>query len=78
MLDAHAAVLSVSGVQAAISLQTTTPTAGQAVSLTSASTLNPGQSIATYDWTILNAGTSGATITSAANADSVVVSPTRT
>jgi serine protease len=76
MLDAHAAVLSVSGVQAAISLQTTTPTAGQAVSLTSASALNPGQSIATYAWTILNAGTSGATITSAANADSVVVSPT--
>jgi len=76
MLDAHAAVLSVSGVQAAISLQTTTPTAGEAVSLTSASTLTAGQSIASYDWTILNAGTSGATITSATNADSVVVSPT--
>jgi len=76
MLDAHAAVLSVSGVQAAISLQTTTPTAGQAVSLTSASTLNAGQSIAAYAWTILNAGTTGATITSATNADSVVVSPT--
>jgi serine protease len=75
MLDAHAAVLSVSGVQAAISLQTTTPTAGEAVSLTSASTLTAAQSIATYDWTILNAGTTGATITSAANADSVVVSP---
>jgi len=75
MLDAHAAVLSVSGVQASIALQTTTPTAGQAVSLASASTLTAGQSIASYDWTILNAGTTGATITSAANADSVVVSP---
>jgi serine protease len=78
MLDAHAAVLSVSGVQASISLQTTTPTAGQAVSLTSNSPLNPGQTIASYAWTILNAGTSGATITSATNADSVVVSPTAT
>ena len=76
MLDAHAAVLSVSGVQAGISLQTTTPTAGQAVALISASTLTAGQSITAYDWTILNAGTTGATITSAANAESVVVSPT--
>ena len=76
MLDAQAAVLAVSGVQASISLQTTTPTAGQAVALVSNSALNPGQSIATYAWTILNAGTSGATITSATNADSVVVSPT--
>jgi serine protease len=76
MLDAHAAVLAVSGVQASISLQTTTPTAGQDVSLTSNSALNPGQSIASYAWTILNAGTTGATITSAANADTVVVAPT--
>lgn len=75
MLDAHAAVLSVSGVQASISLTTTTPTAGQDVSLTSSATLSAGQSIASYDWTILNAGTTGATITSASNADSVVVSP---
>ncbi len=75
MLDAHAAVLSVSGVQASISLTTTTPTAGQAVTLTSNSVLGPGQTIATYAWTILNAGVTGATITSAANADSVVVSP---
>ncbi|MEO5844880.1 MAG: S8 family peptidase [Caldimonas sp.] len=76
MLDAYAAVLAVSGVQASISLTTTTPTAGQAVSLTSSSVIGAGQSIATYAWTILNAGITGATITSAANADSVVVSPT--
>ena len=76
MLDVHAAVLSVSGVQASIALTTTTPTAGQDVSLTSSATLGAGQSIASYDWTILNAGTTGATITSASNADSVVVSPT--
>jgi serine protease len=76
MLDARAAVQAVSGVQASISLTTTTPTAGQAVSLTSSSVVNAGQSIASYAWTILNAGTTGAAITSAANAQSVVVSPT--
>ena len=76
LLDAHAAVLSVSGVQASISLTTTTPTANQDVGLASNSTLNAGQSIASYDWTILNAGTSGATITSATNTDTVVVRPT--
>jgi serine protease len=76
MLDAHAAVQAVSGVQASISLTTTTPTAGQAVSLTSSSTVNAGQSIVSYAWTILNAGTSGATITGAANGASVVVTPT--
>ena len=51
MLDARAAVQAVSGVQASISLTTTTPTAGQAVSLTSNSVLNAGQSIASYAWT---------------------------
>ncbi len=76
MLDARAAVLAANGVQASISLTTTTPTANQDVGLTSNSTLNPGQSIASYAWTILNAGNSGATITSAANTDSVVVRPT--
>src|SRR6185369_6793607 len=76
MLDAHAAVMSVSGVLASISLTTTTPTAKQDVGLTSNSLPVPGRSIVTYAWTILNAGTTGATITSAAHADSVVVSPT--
>jgi len=76
MLDAHAAVLSVSGVQASISLTTTTPTANQDVALTSDSPVNPGQSIVSYLWTILNAGTSGATITGANNGAAVVVRPT--
>jgi len=76
MLDVAAAVQSVNGVQASISLTTTTPTANQAVALTSNSALNAGQSIATYSWTILNAGTSGATITGAKDGASVVVTPT--
>ncbi|HSC62507.1 MAG TPA: S8 family serine peptidase [Caldimonas sp.] len=76
MLDAHAAVVAVSGVQASISLTTTTPTANQDVALTSNSPLNPGQSIASYAWTILNAGTSGAAIIGANDGASVVVRPT--
>jgi serine protease len=76
MLDAHAAVQAVSGVQASIALTTTTPTAGQDVALMSSSTVGAGQSIVTYAWTILNAGTTAATITSATDASAVVVRPT--
>jgi serine protease len=77
MLDAHAAVLSAAGVQAAISLATTTPTATQAVALTSSSLLGPGRSIVSYQWSILNAGTTGATITGANDGASVVVTPAK-
>jgi serine protease len=75
MLDAHAALLAVNGVQAAIALTTTTPTAGQSVALMSSSVESAGHTVASYAWTILNAGTSGAVITSAANAASVAVTP---
>jgi serine protease len=75
MLDARAAVVA-SGLQADISLTTTTPTANQAVALTSTSTVGPGRTIATYQWSILNAGTTAATITGATDGTSVVVTPT--
>ena len=71
MLDARAAV----AVQAAISLTTTTPTAGQDVALTSSSVLGIGQS-ATYLWTLVSAGTTGAAITSVTNDAAVVLHPT--
>ncbi len=73
MLDAHAALLAVNGVQAAISLTTTTPTVNQAISLTSSSVESAGHTIVSYAWTILNAGSSNAAITSAINAPSVTV-----
>ncbi len=76
MLDAHAALLAVNGVQAAISLTTTTPTTDQAISLTSSSAESAGHTIVSYAWTILNAGSSNAAITSAANAASVTVTAT--
>jgi serine protease len=75
MLDARAAVAA-AGLQANISLTTTTPTANQAVNLTSTSVAGPGRTIATTQWSILNAGTTGATITGANNGASVVVTPT--
>jgi len=76
ILDAHAAVASAAGVQPAISLTTTTPTANQAVALQSTSILGPGRTIAAYQWSILNAGTTGAAITGANDGASVVVTPT--
>ncbi|MBV9891937.1 MAG: S8 family serine peptidase [Rhizobacter sp.] len=76
MLDAHAAVAAAAGVQAGISLTTTTPTANQAVVLTSTSVVGPGRTIASYQWSILNAGTTGATITGASNGATVTVTPT--
>jgi serine protease len=76
MLDARAAVASAAGVQAAISLTTTTPTANQAVVLSSTSVVAAGRTIASYQWTILNAGTTGATITGASDGSAVTVTPT--
>ena len=76
MLDTRAAVLSAAGVQAVISLSTTTPTAGQAVTLSSTSLAGAGRTIVSTQWTILNAGTTGATITGANNGTTVVVTPT--
>ena len=59
-----------------LAVEETTPTAAQAVALTSDTVVGAGQSIVSYAWTILNAGTTGATITGANNGASVVVTPT--
>ena len=76
MLDANAAVLLALGAQARITDSTTSPTAGQAVALSSSSIAGTGQTIASYQWTITSAGTTGATISGAATASSVSVLPT--
>jgi serine protease len=76
MLDARAAVAAAAGVQAAISLTTTTPTANQPVVLSSASVLSSGRTVASYQWTILDAGTTGATIIGANDGSTVSVAPT--
>jgi hypothetical protein len=75
MLDARGAVAAAASVQAAISLTTTTPTANQAVVLSSASVLGPGRTVASYQWAILDAGATGATITGANDGSSVTVTP---
>ena len=76
MLDANAAVLLALGAQARITDSTTSPTAGQAVALTSSSIAGTGQTIASYQWTITSAGTTGATISGASTASTVSVLPT--
>jgi len=75
MLDAHAALIAAIGVQARISLSTPAPTAGQPVTVASTSVIGTGQSV-TYLWAIVSAGTTGATISGANNADTVTVMPT--
>ena len=75
MLDTHGAVIAAIGVQARISVTTATPTEDLPVTITSTSVIGAGQS-ATYLWTIVSAGTTGATITGANNADTVTVTPT--
>jgi serine protease len=75
MLDAHAALVAAVGVQAAISVSTPTPTAGQPVTVASTSVVGTGQSV-TYLWAIVSAGATGATISGASNAATVTVMPT--
>jgi len=75
MLDVRAAVVLATGVQAQISVATASPTAGQPVTINSSSVIGAGQS-ATYLWAIVSAGTTGATISGANNADTVTVMPT--
>ena len=75
MLDAHAAVLAALGTQARIAVNTALPTAGQKVALSSNSIVGTGETIASYQWAITSAGTTGATIVGAANAPTVNVLP---
>ncbi len=74
MLDAHAAVLRAAGVQAAISVTTAAPTAGQPISIASSSVIGAGQSVASYQWSIVSAGTTGAAISGSSTGSTVTVS----
>jgi serine protease len=77
MLDAHGAVqAAMSIVQARITVGTASPTAGEAVALSSSSLVPTGQSIASYQWTITSAGTTGAAISGSSTGSSVSVLPT--
>jgi len=75
MLDTHAAVISAIGVQARVSVTSASPTAGQPVTISSTSVVGSGQTV-TYLWTIISAGTTGATITGPNNGSTVTVTPT--
>ena len=57
MLDAQGAVLAAAGVQARITVDPATPTAGQTVTFGSASSLLPaGRTITSYQWAVTNGG----------------------
>ena len=57
MLDAQGAVLAAAGVQARITVDPATPTAGQTVTFGSASSLLPaGRTITSYQWTVTSGG----------------------
>ena len=77
MLDARAAVLAASGTLARITVATATPTAGQPVVFMAAPATAPGRSIASYQWTIVDPGTTGAAIApGSSTAESVTVDTT--
>ena len=75
MLDAHAAVLAAAGSTVTrITVATATPAPGQPVMFTAAPVAGPGRSIVSYQWTIVDAGTTGAVIAAGGGtADSVTV-----
>jgi len=77
MLNAGAAVQAVASLVARITVTTTTPTAGSAISLSSSgSSTNTGRSIVAWNWSVVDAGTTAASITSATNAATVTLSAT--
>ena len=74
MLDAHTAVLAASGTLARIRVATATPTFDQPVVFAAAPIAGPGRSIVSYQWTIVDPGTTGAAIAAGGGAaDSVTV-----
>ena len=78
MLDASAAVNSVlasTGGSLAIT-SSASPTAGQAITLTGKATLASGRSVASWAWTLVDAGTTGSAFTGAVNASTATLSPT--
>ena len=74
MLDAGAAVRAALGVHVVIDVSPATPTAGQPITLSgSGSTVASGRSIASYQWTLVDAGSSGSTFTGSTSAASATL-----
>lgn len=66
MLDAGAAVRAATGFHIVIGVNPAAPIAGQAIALSgSGSTVAPGRSIAAWQWSLVDAGTTGSTLTGA-------------
>jgi serine protease len=75
MLDVRAAILATVSVQARITVDTPTPTAGAPVVLSSGSLVGSGRSIATYQWTLVDGGGIVTAFSGAANASTVSLLP---
>ena len=74
MLDAGAAVRAALGLHVVIDVSPATPTAGQPITLSgSGSTVASGRSIASYQWTLVDAGSSGSTFTGSTSAASATL-----
>jgi len=77
MLNAGAAVQHVASLVARITVTTTMPTAGSAIGLSSSgSSANTGRNIVAWSWSVVDAGLTGAAITSATNAATAALSAT--
>ena len=77
MLDAGAAVRSATGMRVVVDVSPAAPIAGQAVTVSGGnSTVAPGRSIAGWQWSLVDAGTTGATFTGGTAAASATLQPT--
>ena len=69
MLDTGAAVRAATGIRVVIDFSPAAPVAGQAVTLSgAASTVAPGRSIAGWQWSLVDPGTTGSTLVDATDA----------
>ncbi len=74
MLNAGAAVNAVAGLVARVVVSTAVPTAGSPIALSSStSSAGTGRSIVAWNWQVVNAGGTGASVSSASNAASATL-----
>jgi len=77
MLDAGAAVRAATGIRVVIDVAPPAPTAGQAITLSgSASTVAPGRSIASWQWSLVDAGSTGSVFEGGTAGATATLTPT--
>ncbi|HEY6087492.1 MAG TPA: S8 family peptidase [Burkholderiaceae bacterium] len=77
MLDAGAAVRAATGIRVVIEVTPPSPTAGQAIMLSgSTSTVAPGRSIAAWQWSLVDAGSTGSVFEGGTEGATATLTPT--